>query len=77
MSEVKKSDIIYIQNEILIDIAKLDKKLSDKITQLSSALQNQQLLTDQKYELSNDKYNSLLSKIESNPDIKISISSAK
>ena len=70
MSEVKKSDIIYIQNEILIDIAKLDKKLSDKITQLSSALQNQQLLTDQKYELSNDKYNSLLSKIESNSDIK-------
>ena len=70
MSEVKKSDIIYIQNEILVDIAKLDKKLSDKITQLSSALQNQQLLNDQKYELSNDKYNSLLSKIESNPDIK-------
>ena len=69
MSEVKKSDIIYIQNELLSDIAKLDKKLSDKITQITSALQYQQLATDQKYELIIDKYNFLLSKIESNPDI--------
>ena len=70
MSEVKKSDLIYIQNEILGDIAKLDKKLSDKITQLASSMQYQQLANDQKLELSNNKYNSLLSKIESNEDTK-------
>ena len=69
MAEVKKSDIIYIQNELLGDIAKLDKKLSDKITQLTSALQYQKLTSDQKYELSTEKYNSLLSKFEAKEDL--------
>ena len=68
MAEVKKSDILYIQNELLGDIAKLDKKLSDKITQLTSALQYQKLTSDQKYELTIEKYNLLLSKFEDKED---------
>ena len=69
MSEVKKSDLIYLQNEILKDMAAMDKKFSDKITQLTNALQNNKLITDQKFEMSNENYSSLLEKIESNEDI--------
>ena len=62
MSKVKKSDLIYIQNEILVDIAKLDKKLSDKITQLSIVIQNQKLISEQNFELSKGNYKILLEK---------------
>ena len=70
MSEVKKSDLIYMQNEILKDIAAMDKKFSDKITQLTNALQNNKLIADQKFEMSNENYSTLLEKIESNEEIK-------
>ena len=70
MNEVKKADLIYLQNEILKDIASIDKKYSDKITQLTTALKNFQLLSDQKFALNNDKYESLLKKLESNEEIK-------
>ena len=70
MNEVKKTDLIYLQNEILKDIATIDKKYSDKITQLTTALKNFQLLSDQKFALNNDKYESLLKKFESNEEIK-------
>ena len=70
MNEVKKTDLIYLQNEILKDIATIDKKYSDKITQLTTALKNFQLLSDQKFALNNDKYESLLKKLESNEEIK-------
>ena len=70
MSEVKKSDIIYLQNEILKDMAALDKKLSDKITQLTQAFEINKLTTEQKLELSTDNFNFLLKKIESNEELK-------
>ena len=70
MNEVKKTDLIYLQNEILKDIATIDKKYSDKITQLTTALKNFQLMSDQKFALNNDKYESLLKKLESNEEIK-------
>ena len=70
MNEVKKTDLIYLQNEILKDIASIDKKYSDKITQLTTALKNFQLMSDQKFALNNDKYESLLKKFESNEEIK-------
>ena len=70
MSEVKKSDLIYMQNEILKDIAAMDKKFSDKIIQLTNALQNNKLIADQKFEMSNENYSTLLEKIESNEEIK-------
>ena len=70
MNEVKKTDLIYLQNEILKDIASIDKKYSDKITQLTTALKNFQLMSDQKFALNNDKYESLLKKLESNEEIK-------
>ena len=70
MNEVKKADLIYLQNEILKDIASIDKKYSDKITQLTTALKNFQLMSDQKFALNNDKYESLLKKLESNEEIK-------
>ena len=70
MNEVKKTDLIYLQNEILKDIATIDKKYSDKITQLTTALKNFQLMSDQKFALNNDKYELLLKKLESNEEIK-------
>ena len=70
MTEVKKSDILYMQNELLGDISKLDKRLSDKIAQLTAAIQNQKLITDQKFEMYDEKYKSLLQKIETNEEIK-------
>ena len=47
MAEVKKADMIYMQNELLSDINSLEKKLSDKITQLSIVIQNQKLISEQ------------------------------
>ena len=70
MSEVKKSDLTYLQNEILKDLASLDKKLSDKISQLSSSLEIQKLTNEQKFILNNDNYSYLLKKLESNEEIK-------
>ena len=70
MTEIKKTDLLFLQNELLKDISALDKKLSDKITQLSKEILSQKLLTDQKFELNEEKYNSLLEKIESNEEIK-------
>ena len=70
MAEVKKSDLIYMQNELLKDISSLDKKLSDKITKLTTLVQSHQLTIDQKFEISNEKYKSLIESIESNEEIK-------
>ena len=69
MAEVKKADIIYMQNELLSDINSLEKKLSDKITQLSIAIQNQKLISEQNFELSKGNYKILLEKIESNENL--------
>ena len=69
MAEVKKADIIYMQNELLSDINTLEKKLSDKITQLSIVIQNQKLISDQNFELSKGNYKILLEKIESNENL--------
>ena len=69
MAEVKKADMIYMQNELLSDINSLEKKLSDKITQLSIVIQNQKLISDQNFELSKGNYKILLEKIESNENL--------
>jgi hypothetical protein len=60
MAEVKKADMIYMQNELLSDINSLEKKLSDKITQLSIVIQNQKLISEQNFELSKGNYKILL-----------------
>ena len=69
MAEVKKADMIYMQNELLSDINSLEKKLSDKITQLSIVIQNQKLISEQNFELSKGNYKILLGKIESNENL--------
>ena len=69
MAEVKKADMIYMQNELLSDINSLEKKLSDKITQLSIVIQNQKLISEQNFELSKGNYKILLEKIESNENL--------
>ena len=69
MAEVKKADMIYMQNELLSDINSLEKKLSDKITQLSILIQNQKLISEQNFELSKGNYKILLEKIESNENL--------
>ena len=66
MDEVKKSDFIYFQNEFLQDIKKLDLKFSEKISQLIISFQNNKLITDQKFELYNNKITSLSNAVESN-----------
>ena len=66
---MKKADMIYMQNELLSDINSLEKKLSDKITQLSIVIQNQKLISEQNFELSKGNYKILLEKIESNENL--------
>ena len=69
MAEVQKADMIYMQNELLSDINSLEKKLSDKITQLSIVIQNQKLISEQNFELNKGNYKILLEKIESNENL--------
>ena len=69
MAEVKKADMIYMQNELLSDINSLEKKLSDKITQLSIVIQNQKLISEQNFELSKGNYKILLETVESNENL--------
>ena len=68
MSEVKKSDLIYFQNELLQDLKKLDIKYTEKMTQIITTFQNNKLLTDQKFEVYNDKISAILKSIESNQE---------
>ena len=70
MAEVKKSDFIYFQNEFLQDIKKLDVKFNEKISQLMKTFQNNKLVTEQKFEIFNNKLSSLLTSIESNSESK-------
>ena len=55
--------ILFFLNELLSDINSLEKKLSDKITQLSIVIQNQKLISDQNFELSKGNYKILLEKM--------------
>ena len=70
MNEIKKSDLLFIQNELLKDISGLDKKLSDKIAQLTREIQSQRLETEQKLEMNKENFISLSKKIDSNDDLK-------
>ena len=70
MAEVKKSDFIYFQNEFLQDIKKLDIKFNEKISQIITTFQNSKLITDQKFQIYNDKISSLRTAIESNEEFK-------
>ena len=70
MAEVKKTDFIYFQNEFLQDLKKLDIKFTEKISQIISAIQNNKLITEQKFEIYNDKISTLLNTIESNTEYK-------
>ena len=68
MAEVKKSDFIYFQNEFLQDLKKLDIKFNEKISELVKNFQNQKLVSDQKFEMYNDKISSLLNMMETNSE---------
>ena len=70
MAEVKKSDFIYFQNEFLQDIKKIDIKFTEQIAQIIKTFQNHKLITDQKFEIVNEKISSLLTTIETNTEIK-------
>ena len=66
MAEVKKSDFIYFQNEFLQDLKKLDNKLTERISQITTNFQNNKLLTDKKFEVYSNKLSELLISLESN-----------
>ena len=66
MAEIKKSDFIYFQNEVLQDIKKLDIKFTEQLGQLIKSFQNDKLITDQKFVIINDKISSILSSLEAN-----------
>ena len=70
MAEVKKSDFIFFQNEFLQEIKQLDIKFTEKIAQLIATFQNTKLITDQKFEIYNDKISSLITKIETKEEYK-------
>ena len=70
MAEVKKSDFIYFQNEFLQELKQIDIKFTEKIAQLVATFQNTQLITDQKFEIYNDKISSLITKIETKEEYK-------
>ena len=66
MSEVKKSDFIYFQNEILQDLKKLDNKLTERISQIATSIQNNKVSMDKKFEIYSNKLSELLGSEESN-----------
>ena len=66
MAEVKKSDFIYFQNEFLQDLKKLDIKLTERISQITTSFQNNKLLMDQKFEVYSNKLSELVVAQESN-----------
>jgi len=66
MAEVKKSDFIYFQNEFLQDLKKLDNKLTERITQITTSFQNNKMLMDQKFEVYSNKLSELVVSQESN-----------
>ena len=66
MAEVKKSDFIYFQNEFLQDLKKLDIKLTERISQITTNFQNNKLLMDQKFEVYSNKLSELVVAQESN-----------
>ena len=66
MAEVKKSDFIYFQNEFLQDLKKLDNKLTERISQITTSFQNNKLLMDQKFEVYSNKLSELVVAQESN-----------
>ena len=68
MSEVRKSDLIYFQNELLQDLKKIDIKFTEKIAQIIKTLQSNKLITEQKFEMYNDKISEVLKSIESNKE---------
>ena len=64
MEEVKRNDLIFFRNDILQDIKNLEININEKISTLTTNLQNFNLLNDQKYEYYKDKYNEILSKAD-------------
>jgi len=66
MAEVKKSDFIYFQNEFLQDLKKLDNKLTERITQITTSFQHMKQLMDQKFEAYSNKLAELVVSQESN-----------
>ena len=68
MVEVKKSDFIYFQNEFLQDLKKLDIKFNEKISELIKTFENQKLVSEQKFEMYNNKISSLIIMMETNSE---------
>ena len=64
MEEIKRNDLIFFRNDILQDIKNLEININEKISTLTTNLQNFNLLNDQKYEYYKDKYNEILSKAD-------------
>ena len=68
MSEVKKSDFIFFQNEFLQDMKKLENQFNEKFSQILKSFQNEKLVTEQKFHFYDDKLSSLTIAMETNTD---------
>ena len=71
MSEVKKSDFIFFQNEFLQEMKKLENKFNEKFSQILKSFQNEKLVTEQKFHFYDDKISSLAIAMETNTDFQI------
>ena len=71
MSEVKKSDFIFFQNEFLQEMKKLENKFNEKFSQILKSFQNEKLVTEQKFHFYDDKISSLTIAMETNTDFQI------
>ena len=71
MSEVKKSDFIFFQNEFLQEMKKLENKFNEKFSQILKSFQNEKLVTEQKFHFYDDKLSSLTIAMETNTDFQI------
>ena len=64
MEEVKRNDLIFFRNDILQDIKKLETVINEKIIDLTKKFENTNLINEQKFIITNEKYNEILKKTD-------------
>ena len=64
MEEVKRNDLLIFKNEVLEDIRNVEKKLNEKLINLSNRFQNSDLIIGQKFEYFKDRFDEILKKVD-------------
>ena len=69
MNEKSKNDFIFFQNEILVDVKKIEMKLIEKLTHTTSFIENQTERYDSKIKDLTNKINQLSLAVEKKDNV--------